>query len=219
MQTLKTAAVPIAPAVAVVVSCVACVACVAVVAFFGARHKNCLFIFAATANFIIIFVLDNDNSNRGRGRGVRGGAGRAWKCIGGSGGRGGQPRQPNGSLVVSCLFWVDFFTVFCWLFFFSVFFLQILHLYKTFLEQPSQAAGSKSKLLLLLLLPLLPHRHNSYWWQLERHVARGMRHEPWVSADCGNRKRGHTLCCPRGVHLLRRRMPLVGLAPKRRTPN
>lgn len=104
MQTLKTAAVPIALAVAVVVSCVACVACVAVVAFFGARHKNCLFIFAATANFIIIFVLDNDNSNRGRGRRVRGGAGRAWKCIGGSGGRGEQPRQPNGSLVVSCLF-------------------------------------------------------------------------------------------------------------------
>lgn len=33
------------------------------------RHKNCLFIFAATANFIIIFVLDNDNN--GQEAGVR----------------------------------------------------------------------------------------------------------------------------------------------------
>jgi len=30
----------------------------------GERHKNCLFIFAATANFIIIFVLDNDNGQQ-----------------------------------------------------------------------------------------------------------------------------------------------------------
>lgn len=30
----------------------------------GERHRNCLFIFAATANFIIIFVLDNDNGQR-----------------------------------------------------------------------------------------------------------------------------------------------------------
>lgn len=100
VQTLKTAAVPIV-LVVVVVACVlpvpvCCLClCVAVVAFSERRHKNCLFIFAATANFIIIFVLDNDSRGVGA-KGARGGEGRGRVGV--------VSAQPNGSLVVSCLF-------------------------------------------------------------------------------------------------------------------